>query len=76
MVPIWHQKKSTKHLAENIAVRRSACVMCCKYGKQTTKGPFNSCEIPHSSCTMFGADLFEFRWQEKLLSLLYVGFLL
>lgn len=70
------QEQSTNHLAENIAVGRKACVMCCKYGKQNTKGPFNSYEIPNSSCTMFGADLFELRWQENVLSLLFVGFLL
>lgn len=49
--------------------------MCCKYGKQNAKGPFNSHEIPDPSCTTFGDDLFELGWQENLLLLVFVGFL-
>lgn len=69
------QEQNRKYLSGYITVRRSAYVMCCKYGKQNTKGPFNSHEIPNPSCTTFGADLFELRWQENFLLLFFVGFL-
>ena len=69
------EEQNKKYLAGNIAVRRSVCVMCCKYGKQNTKGSVNSHEIPDPPCTTFGADLFELRWQENLLSLFFVVFL-
>lgn len=69
------QEQNTKHSAGNVAVRRNGCIMCCKYGKQNAKGPFNSHEIPDPSCTTFGDDLFELRWQENLLLLVFVGFL-
>lgn len=68
------QEENRKHLAGNIAVGRSVCVMCCKCGKQNTKGPFNAHEIHGPSYTTFDADLFELRWQENLISLFFVAF--